>query len=64
MLTDIDRLTVACYSYNVGKFFGAALLIAAFDLSTLVMGHKPFLGHLPACKLALVLLLRRCRSAV
>lgn len=60
----MDRLTVARHRYTVGKSFGSALLFAAFDLSTLVMGHKPFRGHLPACKLALVSLLRRCRSAV
>lgn len=40
------------------------LLFAPFDLSTPVTGHKPFLGHLPACKVALVLFLRLCRSAV
>lgn len=64
MPMNMDRLTVARHRYTVGKSFGTALSFAAFDLSTLVMGHKPFQGYLPACKLALVFLLRRCRSAV
>lgn len=49
--------------HAVSKSFGTALLFAAFDPSTLVIGRKPFLGHLPACRLAVVSLLRRWRSA-
>lgn len=63
MPTNMNRLTVARHRYTVGKSLGTALF-AAFDPSTLVLGHRPFLGHLPSCKLAVVLLVRRCRSAV
>lgn len=64
MSVSTDRFTVARHTHTVGKSSGAALLFAAFNPSPLVMGHKPFPGRLPQCRLALVLLLRWCRSAV
>lgn len=63
-IMNMDRLAVAHHRSTVGEFFGAVLPFAAFDLSTLVMGHKHFPGRLPACKLSLVWSLRRCKSAV
>lgn len=58
---NMNRLIVAHHRSTVGKSFGALLLFAAFDPSTVVMGHKHFPGRLPACKLSLVWTLRRCQ---
>ena len=59
-----DRFTVARHRYTVGKSFGAVLLFVAFIylLQSWVINLIP--GNLLTCRLSVVCLLRRCRSAV